>query len=782
MMNSSRTEKTRNMIKNLAFLLSVSLISIKPIMALTFDEIKYLPFMGGSLMFNQGNSNESHLAAGKHYAFRLGDLYTNRVPVNDLVGLTSAEKQDLINSGLTVVDMFEEIEENTKYGEILISSITSGAINFQYTLYNANGSNLFTKTGSLALGQSLDMNSDGKPDVEFTSTISSTRSNVSGISYLRFLSSQPNLYTSMFSYAPEVQPELKEFNLIGFNPSGSAIIRDRNTAYQVSTPGTVSTLAKASASTIVASNYKSGDYILDLVTGTYAPILNQGGALAKVTASAKQVEEVLPLLVLEQRTPFDLTTQRMSSANLDNEYLAEDPGQYTVNRDNYFSALTKEGRARFGPFSLGDWRYQIGNSGVKVGIKSPQISIGIGVGIKILWSKAGVKANVSAGFLFEGDIAASVFDGTTAPLFSAFTKVTDTLNKANTSFYKIAIQNQQISIPQTVINETILFSLGAIPVSWGMNQNIKFDINLTFNKKAQAGAKFYMYNMIALNARATVLDGSSIGFGPTNSKMEFLPYYQLETNARLSLKITPKYSLEPYVRIGPIVKATNVFYVGFENDWTVSYTNSELWFRTYLDFIYGLNVDVHIGKSFTLGAFGFSKEFNLDKSFSVPVISESRRIFDLSISKTGVTGAFLDKLVLNSDDKVYIQQKKLWAPLGVAGPEIMFLKIPAAYSLTNLLDPVYYSETAIFGTDDYNYFNASPNSWYVTGHNQNRMTYVEKLPKSLKLTFPIKGAFQIRGKSCFTPDLEEGCETFRKSIIVIDFPLVGTILGPLLLN
>jgi hypothetical protein len=48
--------------------------------------------------------------------------------------------------------------------------------------------------------------------------------------------------------------------------------------------------------------------------------------------------------------------------------------------------------------------------------------------------------------------------------------------------------------------------------------------------------------------------------------------------------------------------------------------------------------------------------------------------------------ALFDNLITTNDDKIYVQQMKLWAPLGITGPATMFLDIPASYSLNNLLN------------------------------------------------------------------------------------------------
>ncbi len=146
----------------------------------SYNDIQYLPYLGGSLSYTNEFAN-SHLQQGGQYAFRLGKLSKVLRDVSNDSNFTAEEKSYLASHG--GFPEYSDIENRALFGVLYIESINLSSIEFRYVLYDTEGDVVRNDNAVVNLGTSLDFDKDGKVDVKYTSEISSFRSNNEGIKY-----------------------------------------------------------------------------------------------------------------------------------------------------------------------------------------------------------------------------------------------------------------------------------------------------------------------------------------------------------------------------------------------------------------------------------------------------------------------------------------------------------------------------------------------------------------------------------------------------------------------
>lgn len=206
---------------------------------LGFLQVSRQGFMGGSVLYNPKKPSTGQLAKGVTLAIRLG--YVDR---------------NVINSEQSV---FTDIPEKAQFGFLYVSDISENSISFHVQLYDSKGNSIDTKSYYLKLNGSVDINSDGHPDMEYKKPIRKRIGFESAI-YLNFLSSQKTLNTAMFAVLPEqysrgVYPN----GIIGINPDGKFIVRkyeDNDNIRRSMTEG-----------------LQEGDFVLDSLTGKYQRVV-----------------------------------------------------------------------------------------------------------------------------------------------------------------------------------------------------------------------------------------------------------------------------------------------------------------------------------------------------------------------------------------------------------------------------------------------------------------------------------------------------------------------------
>lgn len=137
---------------------------------------------------------------------------------------------------------------------IYIDSINKESIDFSYTEYSKDGTKHLEKSVSLGINQNVDLNGDGFPDLLYTKPMAK-REGLEKTLWLTFISSQENLYTSMFSVLPEQYTRgVYPLGLFGINPDSRFI---------------VSKYENDSSTRSVAKGLSAGDFVLDNKTGKY---------------------------------------------------------------------------------------------------------------------------------------------------------------------------------------------------------------------------------------------------------------------------------------------------------------------------------------------------------------------------------------------------------------------------------------------------------------------------------------------------------------------------------
>ncbi len=215
-------------------------VSIKDISdTVTFEKISQQGFMGGSVLYNPSKPSAGQLADNVTMAIRLGTV------TKESVGYEQ--------------DVYTDIGEEAEFGLLHVKNVNEDSISFTVKLFNVSGSRLASGSFAVALGEKVDVNYDGIPDIEYKKALRNREGFEDSI-YLTFLSSQETLSTSMFAVLPEQYSRgAYPSGIIGINPNGRFIIR------------------KYEEDNITRSavlGMQNGDYVLDTITGKYQTVVD----------------------------------------------------------------------------------------------------------------------------------------------------------------------------------------------------------------------------------------------------------------------------------------------------------------------------------------------------------------------------------------------------------------------------------------------------------------------------------------------------------------------------
>lgn len=203
---------------------------------LTYERLATQAYMGGSVFYNPDSPSEGQLADGAHIAIRLGKV-TKKIVDDE--------------------DEFSDVPEKEVIGYLTVSSIDEHNISFTCKFYNKEGEIIQNSDFSLDINNTIDINGDSKPDLEYRRP-ASKRPGLESAIYLNFLSSQELLNTTMFAilseqYSRGVYPS----GIIGINTNGRFIVEK----YE----GT-------SKNRSMVKGIVSGDYVLDSEKGVYQSV------------------------------------------------------------------------------------------------------------------------------------------------------------------------------------------------------------------------------------------------------------------------------------------------------------------------------------------------------------------------------------------------------------------------------------------------------------------------------------------------------------------------------
>jgi hypothetical protein len=199
---------------------------------LSYREISWQGFMGGSVLYNPDQPSSGHLVEGAHVAVRLGKV----------------DRQD-IDAEQSV---FTDNPDAARYGYISVNALDKEYISFTYTHYFLDGNQSSSSHFTVQLNERTDINGDGLADVTYTMP-ARKRPGMENAVYLTFLSSQEDLNTSMFAVLPDqYSRSVYPSGVIGINPDERFIV----SMYEGDT----------SNRSVVLGIIK-GDYVLDRTSG-----------------------------------------------------------------------------------------------------------------------------------------------------------------------------------------------------------------------------------------------------------------------------------------------------------------------------------------------------------------------------------------------------------------------------------------------------------------------------------------------------------------------------------
>ncbi|MBF0432898.1 MAG: hypothetical protein HQK83_16555 [Fibrobacteria bacterium] len=748
------------------FALTLLLIT-QSIMAITYNDIVKLPYIGGSMLYNQNDLSKSQLQVNNDYAVRLSLLKTEQVPIEELNALSQEEKQELYDDGLTHVELFEEDENSIEYGIITINSINSFNIGFTCKMYNSNGDLLENHTYTIMVDQQADLNYDGYPDIEYKASINQYYSYETGKLYLRFVSSNENLHTAMFSYAPDLQANLQDFGLLGFNPDGNAIYRP---AIEENDGG-FGVLTKVTTNQ-ESFDFKPGDIIFDYEEGKYIQMTgsNNTGALPKLSDGGITLEELeLFFGTVSFHTGYSVPPEDDNDNYIGN--MANTEEQFS-NKVSEYEEKLDDGRLILGPIPIPKAVENVDGGVFSFGLRDGKISIGIGASFKILWSKIGIKNSISFGAMIQGDMFASVMENVTleddevifkdytGPLYSSG----HTIPKRKLTLYTAGL------FPEKV------FFVGPIPLTIGINQEAGAEMSVVLDKRSRVGAKFVAYADFESKTRLTLRDGMSFKKS-FSASFDFFPYYVFDKNVSLALNFTPYYKITPYITLAKVVAALNINqYIKLPNIWQVSASTDDINIHYNLDLEFVTELEVILGYKFKLPF----KTIDLSKGISFEVFNYPIPLseFDLTIPINATTQS-VEGSVLTNNDIILIQQKLITLPLKISGSSIAIIDQVSNYTLKNQLIEELYSHKRGIVRDNPDE-NFEEFSIYMQTSNYGD-AYTRPWDNVFSHTFDQVGKYTLWAKTCFLLDYGLDCECASMDINVIKFPIVPTILTPLLL-
>jgi hypothetical protein len=231
---------------------------------LDFPVIEKLPYIGGSLMYDGSNLNLSHLLIG------------TRVPVlfvkYEMVAVPSEDSPE------TTTDMeLNKIAELTRYGVLSVTDVDAQHIDFSITAYGDSGNDLGKTDYQLQLGESLDVTLDGVADLAYQSVIGQ-RVVRGETAFLTFLTSENDLTSSLYSYAPDlIQTLNRAGGNVGFNNNGNGIWRSDLMGNATRSSQGADSLQLTNRELLSARNLQTGDYLVDVSGengGTYLAVTN----------------------------------------------------------------------------------------------------------------------------------------------------------------------------------------------------------------------------------------------------------------------------------------------------------------------------------------------------------------------------------------------------------------------------------------------------------------------------------------------------------------------------
>jgi hypothetical protein len=376
-----------------------ALLSASPIA--TTAKLKAQGYLGGSLLYSNNDTYNNQLVVGGYYPIKLGKLAKTIIDVNQLPVCSDPNAtddcytQDEINSLKANNQQLAEYNEiSCNYGIFKITSINTTNVQASYELFNSDGTFKKSGTFNLNINSKVDMDGDGKNDIEYVSTIPG-KTEVSTQRYLNFISNQQNLQTTMFSYDVDRNSSINSnCHLMGFNINGQRLV-------VVKAPSLAKTVASENF------NFSNGDIILDKTGNKYMQI---GSSLAKTTVSTATTMTLSKVLASATTVTDANTVAPVGSVDMDNQnnVTGSDAQKSWFTEPQYLAKLNAyktqcNALGNHWTLSTTGMNIPLCDNEVKVGFSNIVTDIGLDFKKNVSWGK--VTGNIRMMAVFDGTLS-----------------------------------------------------------------------------------------------------------------------------------------------------------------------------------------------------------------------------------------------------------------------------------------------------------------------------------------------------------------------------------------
>lgn len=154
-----------------------------------FDKISSLAYIGGSVVYNPNHPEMAQLTTGANIAIYMSQVERSTVQATVIENKVEKEQD---------VTTFAAKEDNDIYGYLHVNSVSKESIDLTFYSYSDNGKTKKSSSITIAANSDKDINGDGKPDLAYKKLIP-IRDNFENAMCLNFISSQTDLYTTMYA-------------------------------------------------------------------------------------------------------------------------------------------------------------------------------------------------------------------------------------------------------------------------------------------------------------------------------------------------------------------------------------------------------------------------------------------------------------------------------------------------------------------------------------------------------------------------------------------------------
>jgi uncharacterized protein YwgA len=499
----------------------------------TLEKLQKQVYIGGYLMFSSNDTYNNQLKVGTEIPFRLGMLTKTSIDIASISSdiLSSQDKTELQQTQNTVVQ-YNNVEDGAWYCVLRVTQVGLNSISLTCARYDGAGTLQQNMSAVMNCEGFLDVNNDNIPDLQYVQDITGQRPYDQNIRYLKFISSQENLHTSMYSYDPANNATLnQESKLFGLNTNGKKLIVVPNT-------NNYSGLAKG----VQANTYgvNEGDILIDVNEGNYKVVNNNTSRLAKSTSSTmtlsamaqasaavSSVDEALPLVSLLGKTNYNQDGTEATT-------IYKSKSEYDKDVSNFKSMVDKY------PIKIkfNNLRKMLGDD-LKVGIKGGAFAMGIDLNADCSWGRA----RLSTDKLIVLDLSAGV-------------EISDNTVLVNKSV------SQSLDVGYMVIHPTLIsaeiyalnttFTVGPVIVTVGFNLSTGIDAEAGVKSKENLGVNICRVIRSKSQIDMSLFNGISKS-DQKNKRLLICP--ELSTNVEFYARIMPFIDFNVYCKLWGILYA-----------------------------------------------------------------------------------------------------------------------------------------------------------------------------------------------------------------------------------